>query len=284
MPGTEYFKKSAKHTLKPRWGGAITVVTVGFCVTILLMMAEQLTDMLLGFTLTEQTLIESGNLRAFYMEMFGQPLKAALYFGVSALFLLLGIIVRAPISLGIKRYFWGVTAGGPETAGTAFDFFASFKMYFRAVRMELYIFARILLRAIILLIPGTALIWLSAYAGDYQVLALLFGYLAYIGAAAVMIPEALKYYMAGYILANDDEISPSGAIKKSIKMTKGTKGSYFILMLSFIGWWLLCIFILPMMYVMPYTGAANAHYAHYVMREYAKKNAAENGRTQIIVY
>ncbi len=284
MPGTEYFKKNAKHTLKPRWGSAIAVVTVGLSVTILLTVLEQLVGLFFDLMPSEEALLESGGLMEFYERLFDRWQQVALYIGVSALFLLLGVIVRAPVSRGVQRYFWGVTAGGPETVGTVFDFFSSFRMYLRAVIMDLLIFLRLLLQAIILFLPCVVLIAFSPETGDYRVLVLLLGYLMGIGAAVAMIPAVLRYYMAGYILVNDNEISPTGAIKKSVKMTKGTKGSYFILLLSFIGWWLLCIFVLPVMYVLPYIEAARAHYAHFVMQQYAKKNMPADGRTQIIVY
>ncbi len=49
----------------------------------------------------------------------------------------------------------------------------------------------------------------------------------------------LKYVIAYNIAYDEPELSPSEVVKKSSKIMKGKRGSYFILMLSFIGWSLL---------------------------------------------
>ncbi len=55
---------------------------------------------------------------------------------------------------------------------------------------------------------------------------------------------AISYSQVFYILAEDDSISGTDALKKSKEMMYGYKWKYFCLRLRFIGWFLLCILTL----------------------------------------
>ena len=77
---------------------------------------------------------------------------------------------------------------------------------------------------------------------------------------------AISYAMAPYILAEHPEIKASDAIKMSKDMMKGHKGEYFVLQLSFIGWYLLCILTLGIgfIFLSPYVSAATAEFFNEV--------------------
>ncbi|MDA3871938.1 MAG: DUF975 family protein [Candidatus Marinimicrobia bacterium] len=55
---------------------------------------------------------------------------------------------------------------------------------------------------------------------------------------------AISYSQVFYILAENDSISGTDALKKSKEMMYGYKWKYFCLRLRFIGWFLLCILTL----------------------------------------
>ena len=65
-----------------------------------------------------------------------------------------------------------------------------------------------------------------------------------------------------YILSEDKEENFGGvtALKMSKEMMDGHKWEYFVLILSFIGWILLCIFIIPMIWVIPYIQTTQVMY------------------------
>jgi uncharacterized membrane protein len=73
---------------------------------------------------------------------------------------------------------------------------------------------------------------------------------------------ALSYSMTFYILADDDTISASDALKKSKQMMEGYKWKYFCLGLRFIGWALLCILTLGIgfLWLMPYMHVSMAKF------------------------
>ena len=87
--------------------------------------------------------------------------------------------------------------------------------------------------------------------------------------------KAIAYSMTPYILTDLPNISPTQALKVSMKMTKGHKGKIFVMYLSFIGWGLLTALtggILGIFYTGPYMSTTMA--GLYVE---LKQNALESG-------
>ena len=65
-------------------------------------------------------------------------------------------------------------------------------------------------------------------------------------------------YFAFELMCDYPELSSWEAIKLSKKMIQGHRGELFALDVSFIGWYILCIFLLPTIYVAPYTRTTKA--------------------------
>lgn len=80
----------------------------------------------------------------------------------------------------------------------------------------------------------------------------------------LVIPGIIKmydYYMVGYILADDPDMSAMDALRKSKEMMRGHRWNTFVLNLSFIGWTLLGAItfgIVDIFYVRPYMEATDA--------------------------
>jgi len=74
--------------------------------------------------------------------------------------------------------------------------------------------------------------------------------------------KSISYSMAFYIMNDNPDIKPIEAINKSKAMMKGYKGKYFLLSLSFIGWYLLGILTLGIGYIWltPYVGLSTANF------------------------
>jgi uncharacterized membrane protein len=73
---------------------------------------------------------------------------------------------------------------------------------------------------------------------------------------------AYRYSMAYYILADNPEISALDAIRRSKEMMVGNKWRLFVLQLTFIGWFLLCIVTLGIgaLWLGPYMTVTMAHF------------------------
>ena len=71
---------------------------------------------------------------------------------------------------------------------------------------------------------------------------------------------ALSYSMCTYIYVDGRHTEPMEVINASKSMTYGYKWDLFVFYLSFLGWMLLCLFIIPIIYVIPYFEVSKAIY------------------------
>ena len=62
----------------------------------------------------------------------------------------------------------------------------------------------------------------------------------------------MHFCVFNYFFVDNPELSWTECLKKSCEMTKGYKGDLFGFALSFIGWILLCFFVIPVIWVAPY--------------------------------
>ena len=84
-----------------------------------------------------------------------------------------------------------------------------------------------------------------------------------LGAIAFIIPGiilSIAYTMSFYIFADNREIGAKECLDKSKEMMNGYKLNYFAFGLSFIGWIILCVLIVPMIWVIPYVTTAQTLY------------------------
>lgn len=82
----------------------------------------------------------------------------------------------------------------------------------------------------------------------------------------------LMFSQTEYILKDEPQTSAIDAMMKSAAMMKGHKVDLFILTLSFIGWFLLCILTLGLGFFLlaPYYNTTMAHYYEDLKAEYIK--------------
>ena len=135
------------------------------------------------------------------------------------------IFVGIPLSyLFVKEMLGFVRGGKIEISSSLVDKFKA--DYLKSIKviglMSIYIF----LWSLLLLIPG--------------------------------IIKAYSYCFAPYISMDNDELTAEECINESMKLTNGYKMKLFLLDLSFIGWYLLCIVTLgiAILWVVPYHEAA----------------------------
>ena len=81
-------------------------------------------------------------------------------------------------------------------------------------------------------------------------------------AAVAQIIFSFMFVMTQLVLAEDKKENYGGitALLKSKDMMNGYKWDYFCLMFSFIGWFILCIFIIPIIWVVPWVQATHVMY------------------------
>ncbi len=169
--------------------------------------------------------------------------------------------------------------------GEAFDLFARARDYFGALWLRIEITLRSLCWLLLFSLPGAALLgvqlWLLGVfengvlaadierIADEQYLALLpsvglvvFGWLL----CSVFL---LRYFAVEYIWSDArgrERIGSRRAIKLSVAAMKDNRLRLVGGTLSFLGWWLLCIFLVPTLYVQPYFEAYKAAFVREALR------------------
>ena len=83
--------------------------------------------------------------------------------------------------------------------------------------------------------------------------------------------SALRYSAAPYYLCLNTQRGVNYVIEKSIRFTDGYLTDGIVLEYSFLGWLLSCIFIVPIIYVVPYLKLSRAAYVSYAVTENAPK-------------
>ncbi len=71
---------------------------------------------------------------------------------------------------------------------------------------------------------------------------------------------AISYSFAYLVYVDNNELSPMECLEESKKLLDGYKLDYFVFVLSFIGWMLLSLLIVPLIYVIPYYTVAEILY------------------------
>jgi uncharacterized membrane protein len=86
---------------------------------------------------------------------------------------------------------------------------------------------------------------------------------------------SLRYSQTFYILIDNPDMKASDVINRSKEMMQGQKWKYFLLHLSFIGWYLLCILTLGigLLWLMPYIYATQASFYEDLRLSYEEQQA-----------
>lgn len=151
---------------------------------------------------------------------------------VSAIFIFINIIsgkvpfslfFTIPVTIGVTNFYLNFSRGKTLDVFSIFNYFNN--RYLVYIWNSVVSLIRIALWSLLLIVPG--------------------------------IVAAISYSQSYFILAEDDSISALGALEKSKKMMYGHKWKYFLLLLSFIGWFILSIvtlgigflWLIPYMYV-----------------------------------
>lgn len=244
---TEY-KNAALSALKGNWAKAV-LATVVYMAIVYFAMGPNL-----YYTMKMQTYMQenvtsssSGSFSSIFAEamertmaMAQDPEYLALQqksSGWSGVYFLLTILVILPFGLGFANAFRRLLVSGEnDVLGNSFRI--ATKPYWHKTWGMFLVYLFIFLWSLLLIIPG--------------------------------IVKAFSYSMTPYILEEYPELSANEAIDRSRAMMKGHKFDLFWLLLSFIGWGILCFFTLGIgiLWLIPYMQTSVAAFYEDVKADY----------------
>lgn len=170
-------------------------------------------------------------------------------------------IFGSPLFLGALRVFWSIAAGGNLCVADIFYYYSSKKSFFRAFNFIVFLFGKIAIEGMLLLIPSFLVDFISKnsrglFWGGATPLWLeniwIFALVLRIIAVAIILYIAMRYYLSFFIFISNDSIDSLDAIQKSLMPAKHSLGYFTGLFCSLLGWLALSVFVIPMVFTLPY--------------------------------
>ena len=211
------------------------------------------------------------------------PNTAPIAMAVMISIAVLHLFIVAPLEMGAMRWFYFVTDGKALPTIEIFDSFFSLKKYFRSIALKLLLFVIKTFWSIVFLAPPVLMIVLGDYwrndaSRSVETLLstglLIFGVVLLLLFSLFLLMWQRRYCFAKYMFAADEEISAVRAIKRSIYISRGRLFELLMLEISFIGWHLAGIFILPKLFTVGYFSTVYSLYARYLLELNFGRNAA----------
>ncbi len=235
LPNSTAIKREAKRLLAGKWPSAIAAVMV--FIFFFMFMA-------ILYTL----------LNPFFSS--GVPLMV-----LTVLTVFFAVALGFPLMLGVFRVYRCIFADTDTDLYTVFYYFSSVKRLTKAIGLCIFLVSKFALTALLLLLPS---ILIDALASgklpffDASGMPIWFSNLWVFGtflrgiAVAVLVYIILRYYLCAYIFVQNDNINVLEAVLLSKKVGKLSISGFVGLGLSLIGWLLLSLLAVPIVFTVPY--------------------------------
>lgn len=264
-------KQNAHRALSGSWGKAICIFMVALAIFIIFSLLQGLTTLLLGVPDFQDVL----QTPAIYLD----DTMNLSYFSlmISAVYFLFSLLINSPLTFGKRQWYYRLAGGNSDEVVTVFSFFASIRLLGKSIWHDIMLLARLLLWSIPFgAVPGgvcffARLLLNSADAPPQSltrlggILLLLVGMLLGVLAFVFFLIVTNRYFLSAYLIVDRPEMSVREAFVTSVRYTKGCKTQIFMLMFSFLPWFLLSVLVLPLLYVVPYYNESLALYAKYLV-------------------
>lgn len=196
-------------------------------------------------------------------------------------FSLLYWIVTQPMWLGAARWCYLVAKGGAPSLLEIFHYYNSARLFFRAVGFSVSYLLRALLWGVLCAIPGAAVLVTASYGMALQsfaplsALGLIFGVLLLAFGTVVFCIIMLRYFAAPFAAVQFEEKSVQKCFKISKERMYGFKFSAFTLLITYVPWLLLGFFVIPFLFVLPYTAVGCATFSKWMLYGLVQEEKAE---------
>lgn len=277
----QQIKQSSKLALKEHWPKAIIITTVIMLFEILFSFIEGAIHIIFDFEYYES--VFSG-----YPNMDFDKIEKLIPFALPSLFTttvisIISFFVLGLINFGASKWYFNLVDSKILNISAIFDFFKSPKRFFKAIFLNLTIAIRIMLWSVLFIIPGTAALTfataLSTAGGEETSIITPVIVLCYILGASIMLISLIflfifsqRYFLAKYLLIENENIKIKHSIKHSIKYMRGSKGELATYYLTIFPLVLLGIFVIPLLFITPYINTSLALYARYFIELSRKKS------------
>ncbi len=254
LPNSKTIKATALGILKNNWPIAIAAALIPFSLFVF------------GYIVFETLFGLSG----------GLALKIILIAVASVI----GLFLLLPVMLGTVRVFRNLADGGSIYLSEIFIYFTSYKRYRRVMELIFTVVLRLAVVGFVLFLPSFVIEFAAGGGLDFLmggappiwftnlwVIALFLRCLA----AAILLFVSLNYYLLPYLFVVNDNIEVMEAVHLSSKAAKYSTVSFLGLIISFLGWLILCVLVLPAVFIIPYMVTCYTVHCFHAVKVYNYK-------------
>lgn len=241
------FRVRARKALQNHWQIALLIGLIAALPELLSQLVSALTG---GSAAQRLTVLIENDMNILYSnERLASELQSILNdqgFQWSAILRVVAWLVAPALSLGMTAYLLGLLR---MQAGTVSSVFSRMKIWYKSIGLHIMTSLKAFLWAlpgIAVTIAATFLLAYNVSSADLNRLVSWVNFLAYAGTLSAIIPMVLallRYAMASMVLADEPSTGVMQAIRRSKELMKHQKGNFFLLMLSFVGWYLLLVLL-----------------------------------------
>lgn len=250
-------KSNAKDALRGNWGNAIGIFVVyGIIVYAVSMLSMIFYPFPEAIELSQNPAAELADMAALYPKMGTMWLVSVLT----------SIFFLAPLSGGYLKVWLDRSRGQHVTISTLFWMFSSrYTAYLKTyVWMLLFIFLWMMLFFAALGVCVAIMVY-----------SVPLGVLLLIGAVIGLMLIITRYEMALYLFIDHPEKSYRDILNESKRLMTGNLWRFIGLSFSFIGWLLLCIFLIPALWIEPYMNVTLANFYRSLIGDLPQQQEAE---------
>lgn len=207
-------------------------------------------------------------------------------FIIALIVVALTLIIMLPLLQGTVRWFWFFCIEKERPLGEIFYYYSEKRLFVRSLSLGLRLIFKIAVLAVACYLPAV-LVWsiangtfytLSGYS-DAESPRLLLPLLWVFAALStlLLIKLSVRYFVAPVIMAIDDNIDEGEAIALSVTVSERYKNAYFKIFFAFIGWVLLSLLGITMLYTLPFLFVSYAVFCRYAINAY-RTDCCEQGQ------
>ncbi|MBQ6816034.1 MAG: DUF975 family protein [Clostridia bacterium] len=235
FPKISAVKKTATALLSGIWPKAIAAVIIPFAFLLILL-----------------------NVTALLEGVFVTP-NIILFLRIALLFAL--VFLGFPLFLGVIRFFWGISAGSQLNLSEVFYYYNSKQNIVNSLNFTVVLLGRLSVEFIVAIIPSVVLEYISNSAGTlfqdstapiWLSNVWIFAVILRVLAIVFIIFVSLKYYLAPFLFVSGNNLNCLEILEKSRAISKYSISYFWLLFLGLLGWILLSIFVVPLIFTLPY--------------------------------
>lgn len=200
---------------------------------------------------------------------------------------LLSFFLGFPLFMGVLGFFWRILWGQTDRLTVCFRFFADRRQYFRVLKTALFVLLNCVKIGIIAFAPA---IILDIFSGEtvYTLLGMdkpmwisnlwMVSRILKAAALVIVVLISVRYYAVPFFLLADEEMEPLEVLYFSRKISAETWTEFIWLIFSFAPVLLLSLFVVPMIFTLPYLLTSYLVHCRFATAQYnrGQKGKAEN--------